>query len=426
MPAGIRYSRIVVKRDKKALHKDAKDKVKVGFIVGPKNCDPILPGTQEKAWPEEFKVKNNTGANATGWGGQYQVDVAIGLRLQRLHPQTLSVDIIGGSEATEARLAKNHINFNLGYDLVNAFMSRDKRHEKAFKTAITSKQSQLWPEWPLQEFVYRKDMYLKALAKAGVATMETLFIGDGIKPAQVLKMVKAKKWDRFFIKPAYLGSFGMAGGKFVTKECEEDPSILQKFQDNDAEAYKMFLIQPFTVKPDGKVFDEVRNYFIDGEWAYAIYTDGTSDDAVYSLKEGDPRLEATRPIAQRAYQVFCKLSKWRGKSVKAPMTRIDVGIMPDAKKGKALKAFINEIEMEAATWLVRYVPFDIVKRMSEVYPKKILELIEGLGKSAARVPNATAMQKLKDVVERGTRPASGPRKRPASDCAGPAKKRRTA
>mmetsp|Transcript_13790 Transcript_13790/g.35017 ORF Transcript_13790/g.35017 Transcript_13790/m.35017 type:complete len:436 (-) Transcript_13790:126-1433(-) len=402
MPAGIRYSRIVVKRDSKTLHKDAKDKVKVGIIVGPKNCDPILPGTRDKDWPEEFKVKNNTGPNASGWGGQYQVDVGMGLKLQRLFPDVFSVDVIAGSECTEARLAKNHINFNLGYDLVNAFMSQDPRHEKAFKNAMTSQRSQLWPEYPLQEFIYRKDFYLKALQKGGVATMDTLFIDKGINPTQVLKMVKAKKWDRFFIKPAYLGSFGMAGGKFVTKECEQDPSILKNFQDNDANGYKMFLIQPFTVKPDGKVFDEVRNYFLDGEWSHAIYTDGTDDDAVFPLKEGCPYLEATRELAKRAYKVFCDQAKWRGSPLKPPMTRFDVGVMPDPKKGpKALKVFINEIEMEAATWLVRYVPFDIVKCMSEIYPKKILELINGLKRQPkARMPSADAMRKLEALVDR--------------------------
>jgi hypothetical protein len=426
MPAGIGYSRIVIKGKTKDLHKDAKNKVKVGFIVGPKTCDPILKGTQDKEWPEDFKVKNNFGPNASGWGGQYQVDVAMPLKLRRLYGDVLSLDIIAGSEVTAARLAKNHVNFNLGYDLVNANMSKDKAHEKAFTKAIMAEESQLWPEWPLQKFIYRKDMYLKALRAGGVPTMDTLFIDNGIKPDQVLRMVKAKKWDRFFIKPAYLGSFGLAGGKFVTKECEADHSLLSNFQKEDAKGYKMFLIQPFTVKPNGKVFDEVRNFFLNGEWAYAIYTDGTDDDAVYSLPEGHKYLDATRNVAKKAYKVFLQQAKWRGKSTMAPMTRIDVAVMPDPNNGPtAFKTFVNEVEMEAATWLVRYIPFDIVKRMSEIYPAKILELVEGCKRKGQRIPSDEAVNKLKALVDQiAIKTPTGATKRKAEGIEVSAKARR--
>merc|ERR1712039_643291 len=197
-------------------------------------------------------------------------------------------------------------------------------------------------------------------------------------------------------------------------------------QNHDAKGYKMFLIQPFTVKPDGKVFDEVRNFFLDGEWAYAIYTDGTDDDAVYHLKEGHKYMDITRDIAKRAYKVFCEQANWRGQSFKPPMTRIDVAVMPDPSKGKnGLKVFINEMEMEAATWLVRYVPFDIVKRMSDVYPKKILELAEGLKRRKQRAPSDEAVNKLKAVVDKiNAKAATGATNRKAEESLEPAKRSR--
>mmetsp|Transcript_45299 Transcript_45299/g.96787 ORF Transcript_45299/g.96787 Transcript_45299/m.96787 type:complete len:423 (+) Transcript_45299:84-1352(+) len=402
MPANIRFTETKVRhtdKDAKATKANTKGKVRVGFIVGPKNCDPILRGTQVRKWPEYLKVKNNTGPTASGWGGQFQVDCAMPLKLKQLHSDVFTIDIIPGSQLTAARLANNHVNFNLGYDLINAFMAKDEKHIVAAKKALSAKGSRLWPEYDLQDFVYRKDRYLMACKKAGIATIDTIVLHKGIVPAEILKLAKAKRWDRFFIKPSYLGSYGLAGGKFVTKECEEDPSILQKFQDNDAAGYKDFLVQPLTMKPNGNVFDEVRNYFIDGEWAYAVYTDGTADDKVHYMKEG-PYLETTRKLAKQAYAEVLKVAKWRGKAFLPPLTRIDVGVLPDPAKGnKAIKVFVNEIEMEAATWLVRYCPFDLVARMLKVYPRKVLELITRLEKTNEYVPDAEAMEKLRSLVD---------------------------
>jgi len=108
------------------------------------------------------------------------------------------------------------------------------------------------------------------------------------------------------------------------------------------------------------------------------------------------------------------------------MTRIDVAVMPDPSKGKnGLKVFINEMEMEAATWLVRYVPFDIVKRMSEVYPKKILELTEGLKRRKQRAPSDEAMNKLKALVDNiSAKTRTGATKRKAEARSEPARRSR--
>lgn len=425
MPGGIKYSLIKVKSSKKKTGA-TKGKIRIGIIIGPKNCDPILPGTQDKAYPEKLKVKNNFGPNASGWGGQYQVDTQLGLKLQRAYPKLFVADIIPGSQITPARLSSNHVNFNLGYDMVNAFMSEDKKHEALVKKAFTSRDSKLFPEWDLQDFVYCKERYLQACQGAGVNIAETIFISGGIKAAELLKKVKAKGWSRFFIKPAHLCSFGCAGAKFVTKECEADKSILTKYQSKDAKGYKHFLIQPYILKPNGEVFDEVRNWFIDGKWSYAIFTHGTDDNAVYPLKPGGKNahlIEPTRKIAEAAYKEVLKVSKWRGKHVAPPMTRIDIGVVPVGQSKTKVRTFVNEVETEAATWLVRYVPFDIVKHMVSVYPRKISEFIHGL-KPGEKRPDAEAMSKLADVVKKLADKAAGAGKRKqVSDTGGSIAKR---
>jgi len=390
MPAGIRFSSGVYNTSKK---KHAKDKIRVGIIIG-KPHDPIKKQQAQrlaKVWPKHLKVKNNVGANAAGWGGQYQNDVGLGLTLQKMHPDVFDVDFITGPEITSARLAKNHLNLNLCYDMVNATMSGDKKHIATVQKAFEDPKSRLHPEWHMQEFIHDKTNYMRALEKAGIPVIPSIYVMNGFNAKSVLKQVQQKGWDRFFIKPGRMGSFGLAATKCNTADCLKDPSILQSFSDQiDHTNYKVFLVQPYMVKANGNVFDEVRNFFIDGEWAYAVYTDGTNDDAVYPEPKG-ARLNATRDLATRAYKEFLKVAKWRGKAFRPPMTRFDIGVMGSTY-------FVNEIEMEACTWLVRYCPWDLIGRLGEVYVEKIQELLDGLDRVGEKVPDAATVKKLREVL----------------------------
>merc|ERR1712061_521303 len=106
------------------------------------------------------------------------------------------------------------------------------------------------------------------------------------------------------------------------------------------------------------------------------------------------------------------------------MMRLDVGVVAVGDSKTKVKTFINEIETEAATWLVRYVPFDIQTRMISEYPKKFYEFITGLD-AGEKKPDVEAMSKLeqlvsslkkheiecKDALKRKSDAESGPAKR---------------
>ena len=40
------------------------------------------------------------------------------------------------------------------------------------------------------------------------------------------------------------------------------------------------------LKPNGEVFDEIRNFFCDGEWAYSVYTDGVDYEGFWEQPKG--------------------------------------------------------------------------------------------------------------------------------------------
>merc|ERR1739848_954950 len=94
---------------------------------------------------------------------------------------------------------------------------------------------------------------------------------------------------------------------------------------------------------------------IAGEYKYAVYTDGTKDDDVWTQPEGKV-LEATKKLAHRAYAQWLRVVKWRGNSFVPPLCRIDIGIIPDKSRPGGVRTFINEIEQECTTFLVRYCP----------------------------------------------------------------------
>lgn len=127
--------------------------------------------------------------------------------------------------------------------------------------------------------------------------------------------------------------------------------------------YSCFLVQGNTPNPDGKVFDEILNFFIDGQWALIVYTDGTEDNAVYERLQGS-LLDATHEFAGCAYRESLKVAMWRGADF----------VPANSKGGAAFQVFINGIEMEADTLLPQYCLFDVVQCLCEVYPHKIVKL----------------------------------------------------
>merc|ERR1712203_595688 len=146
---------------------------------------------------------------------------------------------------------------------------------------------------------------------------------------------------------------------------------------------KTFLLQPYMLKPNGEVFDEVRNFFIDGEWRYSIFTHGTDgSDAGYYQEPDGPRKVACKALAERAYAEVLKTASWQGKRQTPLLNRIDIGIIP-SKGGDSLHKtdnsyFVNEIELIMTTWLDCYSPVSVQDNMAQAAIKHTLELLAGL------------------------------------------------
>lgn len=50
------------------------------------------------------------------------------------------------------------------------------------------------------------------------------------------------------------------------------------------------------LKPNGNVFDEIRNFFIDGEWVYSVYTDGVDYEGFWEQPAGKLKEACKKPL----------------------------------------------------------------------------------------------------------------------------------
>merc|ERR1712137_344734 len=213
-----------------------------------------------------------------------------------------------------------------------------------------------------------------------------------------MKDIQKKGWEKFFVKVGKNALFGLGAinGKtedFLGKRYKE---LEQYAKDN--KDFKVFLLQPYMLKPNGEVFDEVRNFFIDGQWRYSVFTHGTDEsDAGYYEEPDGPRKEACKALAERVYQEVLKASTFEGKKQTPLLNRIDIGVIP-RKGGCSLhksdnQYFLNEIELICTTWLDRYSPINVADNMAAAGMKHSLELLDKIISAKRKLPDAQQVKK---------------------------------
>jgi len=359
-------------------------KIRIGVVIG-KDFDPVKKDTQ---WPNFNKKFNLT---QDDWG-KYSIDAATGIRMQQLHPDLLDIDIIPGKEMTQKRLLQNHVNLNFWYDIGVSMLSNNKKHIEEVTKCHKNPACRLDPSWDYYDWVLCKPRYMEQCKKAGIPIIPTVIYKDGFSPEQCIKDVQKQGWQKFFVKVGHFTFFGSGAihGKTEDFLGPRAGDLEQYAKENKAS--KVFLTQPYMLKPNGEVFDEVRNFFIDGQWRYSVFTHGTDEtDAGYYMEPEGPRKEATKALAMRVYQEVLKTASWQGKKQTPLLNRIDIGVIPK-KGGNSLhktdnQYFLNEVELIMTTWLDRYAPCSVQDNMAQAAIKHSLELLVGLLKSKQKVPD---------------------------------------
>lgn len=190
---------------------------------------------------------------------------------------------------------------------------------------------------------------------------------------------------------------GAINGK--TADFVAHPEELEEFAKDNA-MHKCFLVQPYMLKPNGEVFDEVRTFFVNGVWQTAVFTHGTDmTEAGYYEEPKGKRLDAVRELAERAYAEVKKVAKFHGQAIDTLLSRIDIGVIPDRSQKSGWKVFVNEIEPETATWLARYWSGDCSAVMARATVEKTCELLNILLAKGRHVPDAAMVRKHLETLE---------------------------
>merc|ERR1719148_359136 len=96
-------------------------------------------------------------------------------------------------------------------------------------------------------------------------------------------------------------------------------------------------------------------------------------------------------MAERVYQEVLKVATCEGKKQTPLLNRIDIGVIPQKGADSLHKTdntyFLNEVELIMTTWLDRYSPISVQDVMAQASIKHTLELLAGLLKAKAKVPD---------------------------------------
>jgi len=384
----------VVAKGTKAT-KSGNFKLRIGVCIG-KDFDPVKKNTQPANFPAKLVRTSDD------WG-KYSVDAVTALKMKDLQSDVVDIDIIPGEELSQKRLQKNHVNLTFWPEVGTAIMSGNKARIAEYFKAFKNPDCRLAMTWDYYDWVLNKTRYMSQCIKAGIPMIPTIMYTDGFDPDRCMRDVKKKGWDKFFCKVGHYTFFGSGAINGKTEDFLGKRANDLKAYQKETKNSKTFLLQPYTLKPNGEVFDEVRNFFIDGVWRYSVFTHGTDEtDAGYYEEPDGPRKVATKALAERVMQEVLKTCKFEGKHQAPLLNRIDIGVVPK-KGGDSLhkpdnKYFLNEIEMICTTWLDRYAPINVADNMATAGLKHSLEILSKMLNGKTRVPDAPQVKKIVKIL----------------------------
>ena len=349
--------------------------MKIGFIVGKNNEIYHNPGLK-KITPKKYL----TDCYDKGWKkNTLQIDVAIAMTIKTRFPG-IKVDIILPKEISLSRLQKNDINYIMGYDYVSVlieepYVAKFDGHPEKLLEIYKNPKSNIFPPYSHQDLIWNKKKYLTKFKNAGIPINPTIFVKGSVNIPKLLAQISSYKWNEFIVKPIG-GCEGRGCGFFVTKDMIAQPTKLMEYFLEEAQTYEEFLVQRLT---EGfKKYGEVKSFWIDGEFRYAINTKEVPwGDSITKIETDKKVLDKCKSIGEKVIKAIPK-SKFNGKKSDPVMTRIDMVCCLNNKPKSSYEYYLNEIEEGgiAGTYTnTKGVDYPIVELLADAYVRKAVQLI---------------------------------------------------
>tara|TARA_Y100000389_G_C17423018_1_gene497857 strand:- start:363 stop:1403 length:1041 start_codon:yes stop_codon:yes gene_type:complete len=343
--------------------------MKIGFITG-KDDEISLHKDINKMVPKKYYENGNV-----------HTDIALAY-LIKTRFVGIDVDIITPKEISNQRLKKNDINFVIGYDIINVINDDPPVKQFTGQSGLEkldkmyqSSSNKLFPSYPFMSFLWDKKKYLQHLEKNKIPISPTIFIKKNVKPHDLLKKIKLKKWKNFIIKPIG-GTIAYGLGIFNTNECSQNISLLNDYFDEENKYYDEYLVQE---KIEGfSKFGEIKTFWIDGKLSYAVNTPGASSPGETYVVQEEIKpdvLNQCEKIGKKIFETLPKIPFNRKKTLPV-LIRIDFACCKNNKNKKAINYFVNEIESDIAGLYINFpnIKYPALEILANTYVQKAYEL----------------------------------------------------
>ena len=168
-------------------------KIRMGFICGKEDGDLVTAaGVPEKFWVSSAVCEDYEGKNCEPFWMRDTVhtDVAIWWYVASRYRSTVEAELlVGPTDVTAARLARNDVNVLLGWDAVSAHLEesqdpiRLRGHGARMASLLRKPQSRVWPPASLRDLCDNKGDYMKLLEARGIPIAPTFVYESRIEAA---------------------------------------------------------------------------------------------------------------------------------------------------------------------------------------------------------------------------------------------------
>lgn len=344
--------------------------MRIGFIVG-----------KDDQFYKDNNLKKNIPKKYLPYGNELHIDVAIAYHIKTNYPDII-VDVILPKEISKTRLKKNHVNFYIGYDCLNAInkdpfvkkFSTDEGIDELYQI-FKDKSCKMFPPFEHSNFTWNKKLYLKKYDKYNVPVLDSIFFKPNSNVNNLINQVKSYKWNKFIMKPIG-ATTGFGFKKFDLNECLNNPKLIHDYlQENNQ--YKEFICQKFISGFDK--FGEIKMMWINGEYSYAVNIkrkDLSGQNENVEFVKDKKVLQECKEIGEKALELFPPIIVNK-KRVKPVFIRTDFTCCLN-DNNKSQKYYLNEVENQCAHSYCDKpgITYPFMEVIADAFVKKAYELVQ--------------------------------------------------